>query len=185
MAGASELRGYSTDKPAVLNRLRRVEGQVRGIGRMVAGERYCIDVLTQIAAAQSALDGVALGLLDAHVRHCIAGADAAEVETKAAEVVATLSRASERPTHSTDKADLEARLDGDARRVAGIAEMVGADRYCIDVLAEIDVVKRGLQSVALGLVDAHIRTCMQGDEGARDEKVRELMAAVGRLVKTS
>ena len=64
-------RGYSTSKDALLKRLRRIEGQTRGIQKMVEDDRYCIDVLTQIAAVQAALDKVALGLLDDHVRHCV------------------------------------------------------------------------------------------------------------------
>ena len=67
-------RGYSADKQALLKRLARVEGQVRGIARMVEDDRYCIDVLTQIGAVRAALDKVALGLLDGHVRHCVADA---------------------------------------------------------------------------------------------------------------
>jgi CsoR family transcriptional regulator, copper-sensing transcriptional repressor len=66
-------RGYSASKDQLLKRLRRVEGQVRGIERMVEDERYCIDVLTQISAVQAALDKIALGLLDGHARHCLAG----------------------------------------------------------------------------------------------------------------
>jgi CsoR family transcriptional regulator, copper-sensing transcriptional repressor len=64
-------RGYTASKQQLLTRLRRVEGQVRGVERMVEEDRYCIDVLTQIAAVQAALDKVALGLLDGHTRHCI------------------------------------------------------------------------------------------------------------------
>lgn len=67
----SERRGYSAEKDALLKRLARIEGQVRGIARMVDDERYCIDVLTQISAIQAALDKVALGLLDGHARHCV------------------------------------------------------------------------------------------------------------------
>jgi DNA-binding FrmR family transcriptional regulator len=66
-------RGYSASKDQVLRRLARVEGQVHGIARMVEEDRYCIDVLTQIAAAQAALDRIALGLLDGHARHCMQG----------------------------------------------------------------------------------------------------------------
>jgi CsoR family transcriptional regulator, copper-sensing transcriptional repressor len=66
-------RGYSASKEQLLRRLRRVEGQVRGIEGMVEDERYCIDVLTQIGAVQAALDKIALGLLDGHARHCLAG----------------------------------------------------------------------------------------------------------------
>ena len=65
--------GYSASKDQLLRRLRRVEGQVRGVERMVDDERYCIDILTQISAVQAALDKVALGVLDDHTRHCIAG----------------------------------------------------------------------------------------------------------------
>ncbi len=64
-------RGYSATKDQLQNRLRRIRGQIGGIERMVEEERYCIDVLTQIAAAQAALDKVALGLLDDHARHCV------------------------------------------------------------------------------------------------------------------
>jgi CsoR family transcriptional regulator, copper-sensing transcriptional repressor len=66
-------RGYSASKEELLGRLARVEGQVRGVARMVEDERYCIDVLTQISAIQAALDKIALGLLDDHVRHCQMG----------------------------------------------------------------------------------------------------------------
>ena len=64
-------RGYSATKDQLSKRLRRVEGQVRGIEKMVDEDRYCIDVLTQISAVQAALDKVALGLLDGHARHCV------------------------------------------------------------------------------------------------------------------
>jgi CsoR family transcriptional regulator, copper-sensing transcriptional repressor len=64
-------RGYSADKDALLKRLARLEGQVRGVARMVDEDRYCIDFLTQISAVQAALDKVALGLLDGHARHCL------------------------------------------------------------------------------------------------------------------
>ena len=64
-------RGYSATKDQLQKRLRRIEGQVRGIERMVDEDRYCIDVITQISAVQAALDKVALGLLDDHARHCV------------------------------------------------------------------------------------------------------------------
>ena len=66
--------GYSENKEKVLARLRRIEGQVRGIEKMVEEERYCIDVLTQVAAAKAALEGVSLALLDDHMHHCVADA---------------------------------------------------------------------------------------------------------------
>jgi CsoR family transcriptional regulator, copper-sensing transcriptional repressor len=71
MTPPSTERGYSATKDALLKRLRRIEGQTRGIQKMVEEDRYCIDVLTQISAIQAALDKVALGLLDDHVRHCV------------------------------------------------------------------------------------------------------------------
>jgi DNA-binding FrmR family transcriptional regulator len=66
-------RGYTASKDQLLKRLSRVEGQVRGVSKMVEEDRYCIDVLTQIAAVQAALDKIALGLLDGHTRHCLTG----------------------------------------------------------------------------------------------------------------
>ena len=67
----SPTRGYTATKDQLLTRLKRIEGQVRGVEGMVKDDRYCIDVLTQISAVQAALDKVALGLLDDHARHCV------------------------------------------------------------------------------------------------------------------
>jgi CsoR family transcriptional regulator, copper-sensing transcriptional repressor len=67
-------RGYTATKDQLQKRLARIEGQVRGVSKMVEDDRYCIDVLTQISAIQAALDKVALGLLDEHARHCMLGA---------------------------------------------------------------------------------------------------------------
>jgi DNA-binding FrmR family transcriptional regulator len=71
MSTTPTVRGYSATKEQLLNRLRRVEGQVRGIANMVENDRYCIDVVTQITAVQAALDKVALGLLHDHAQHCV------------------------------------------------------------------------------------------------------------------
>jgi CsoR family transcriptional regulator, copper-sensing transcriptional repressor len=86
------IRPYSATKDQLLKRLRRAEGQVRGVQRMIEDDRYCIDVLTQIAATQAALDKVALGLLDGHVRHCIAEAPASERDEKAEELMGAVGR---------------------------------------------------------------------------------------------
>jgi CsoR family transcriptional regulator, copper-sensing transcriptional repressor len=85
-------RGYTATKDELLARLARVEGQVRGLARMVEYDRYCIDVLTQISAAQAALDKVALGLLDDHTRHCVIDAGEEEREERSAEMMAAVGR---------------------------------------------------------------------------------------------
>ena len=74
------MRGYTMEKDDYLKRLRRIEGQVRGIQRMVDEDTYCIDVLTQIASVRSALDQVALGLVDQHLHHCVIDAMTADPE---------------------------------------------------------------------------------------------------------
>jgi DNA-binding FrmR family transcriptional regulator len=84
--------GYQEDKEKLLKRLARVEGQVRGVSKMVTEERYCIDVLTQIGAIQAALDKVALGLLDDHTRHCVIEAEGGERVEKVDELMAALGR---------------------------------------------------------------------------------------------
>jgi len=76
-------RGYTINKGDYQKRLRRVEGQIRGLQRMVDNDEYCIDILTQISAATKALQSVAIGLLDEHIRHCVAGAAAAGDESDA------------------------------------------------------------------------------------------------------
>ena len=85
-------RGYTASKDQLVKRLRRVEGQVRGIERMVEDERYCIDVLTQISAVQAALDKVALGLLDGHARHCVIGGAEDVQEDRTDELMAAVGR---------------------------------------------------------------------------------------------
>ena len=87
-----EERGYTAEKEALLKRLARIEGQVRGVSRMVEDDRYCIDVLTQISAAQSALEAVALGLLDGHVRHCVVGSSGELQAQRTDELLAAVGR---------------------------------------------------------------------------------------------
>jgi CsoR family transcriptional regulator, copper-sensing transcriptional repressor len=89
---ATETRGYTATKDQLMSRLRRVEGQVRGVQRMVDEDRYCIDVLTQIGAIQAALDKVALGLLDDHARHCVIEGEDAKKEERTTELMAAVGR---------------------------------------------------------------------------------------------
>ncbi len=89
------VRGYSANKANYARRLGRIEGQVRGIGKMIDDDKYCIDVLTQISAVTSALQSVALGLLDEHLRHCVSHAVAEggeEADRKLAEASAAIAR---------------------------------------------------------------------------------------------
>ncbi|GAA4227999.1 DNA-binding FrmR family transcriptional regulator [Streptosporangium album] len=89
------MHGYSADKQAYLTRLRRIEGQIRGLQRMVEEDAYCIDVLTQVSAATRALQAVALGLLEDHIGHCVADAISTggpEAEEKVKEASAAIAR---------------------------------------------------------------------------------------------
>ncbi len=86
------MRGYTATKDQLQTRLRRIEGQVRGVERMVEEDRYCIDVLTQIAAVQAALDKVALGLLDDHAHTCVIGAEPDQRDERTAEMMAAVGR---------------------------------------------------------------------------------------------
>jgi DNA-binding FrmR family transcriptional regulator len=92
----SNAYGYSENKDKLLKRLARAEGQVRGIARMVEEDRYCIDILTQLAAVDTALESVALEILDDHVKHCVAGAlasgDEGDAETKIDELLEAVRR---------------------------------------------------------------------------------------------
>ena len=88
----TETRGYSATKDQLHKRLRRIEGQVRGIQGMVEDDRYCIDVLTQISAVQAALDKVALGLMDEHARHCIVNGPGDKQEDRTDELMAAVGR---------------------------------------------------------------------------------------------
>jgi len=88
--------GYTKDKDALVKRLHRIEGQVRGVEKMVEDDRYCIDILTQISAVTTALDSLAIRILDEHVRHCVAGAlasgDEADAGVKTDELIAAVQR---------------------------------------------------------------------------------------------
>jgi CsoR family transcriptional regulator, copper-sensing transcriptional repressor len=92
------MRGYYQDKVDILERLRKIEGQVRGLQRLVNEDTYCIDIMTQVSAVQSGLRKVALHLLDDHIRHCVAeslkvGADADKKITEATAAVGRLLKA--------------------------------------------------------------------------------------------
>jgi CsoR family transcriptional regulator, copper-sensing transcriptional repressor len=88
--------GYHADKPALVNRLHRIEGQVRGIEKMVEDDRYCIDILTQISAVGTALDALALRILDQHVNHCVvdalASGDDEDAQAKTRELLEAVQR---------------------------------------------------------------------------------------------
>ena len=90
------LHGYTKDKDTLIKRLHRIEGQVRGIEKMVEDDRYCIEIITQIAAVNTALDSLAYKLLDEHVRHCVAGAvtsgDERDAIEKTEELLAAVQR---------------------------------------------------------------------------------------------
>ena len=90
------MHGYAENKPLLVKRLHRIEGQVRGIERMVEDDRYCIDILTQISAVNTALESLAFQLLDQHVKHCVAGAfasgDEAEMAQKTSELLEAVQR---------------------------------------------------------------------------------------------
>lgn len=88
--------GYHHDKSAVLARLKRIEGQVRGLQRMVENDTYCIDVLTQVSAATRALEGVALRLLDDHLRHCVANAVQSDDDAEAERIITEAMKSIER-----------------------------------------------------------------------------------------
>ena len=88
--------GYHDQKKALVKRLHRIEGQVRGIEKMVSEDRYCIDILTQIGAVTTALEGLGFRILDDHVKHCVAGAlasgDESEAQAKADELLEAVHR---------------------------------------------------------------------------------------------
>ena len=94
------MRGYEINKDDYLKRLARIEGQVRGLRRMITEDEYCIDVLTQMNAVSGALKGVAVGLLDEHVRHCVSEATAAGDQGRADEMVTEATKAIERLVRS-------------------------------------------------------------------------------------
>jgi DNA-binding FrmR family transcriptional regulator len=92
----SPTHGYTPDKEQLLKRLARIEGQVRGVARMIEDDRYCIDILTQLGAVDTALEAVAIKVLEEHVQHCVAGAlasgDANEANEKSRELLEAVQR---------------------------------------------------------------------------------------------
>jgi DNA-binding FrmR family transcriptional regulator len=92
MSEPTPVRGYSASKDQLQKRLARIEGQVRGVSKMVDDDRYCIDILTQINAIQAALDKVALGLLDDHAHTCVIGAQPEQQNERTEEMMAAVGR---------------------------------------------------------------------------------------------
>jgi DNA-binding FrmR family transcriptional regulator len=94
--GAVQTHGYTENKADYLRRLRRIEGQIRGLQRMVENDDYCIDILTQVSAATKALQSVAVGLVDEHLRHCVANATRSGDESESDRIITEATRAIER-----------------------------------------------------------------------------------------
>lgn len=94
------MRGYTIGKDDYLRRLRRIEGQIRGLQRMIDQDEYCIDILTQVSAASRALHSVAIGLLDQHIRHCVREASLRGERDDASDMIAEATRAIERLVRS-------------------------------------------------------------------------------------
>ena len=94
--GEARTHGYTADKQQLLKRLARIEGQVRGVAKMIEDDRYCIDILTQLGAVDTALEAVALKVLEEHVQHCVAGAlasgDRQDAEQKSRELLEAVQR---------------------------------------------------------------------------------------------
>jgi DNA-binding FrmR family transcriptional regulator len=94
--GTGTTHGYTAEREQLLKRLARIEGQVRGIAKMIEDDRYCIDILTQLGAVDTALEAVALKVLEEHVRHCVAGAlasgDPEEAHGKSRELLEAVQR---------------------------------------------------------------------------------------------
>jgi DNA-binding FrmR family transcriptional regulator len=174
-------RGYTATKDQLSKRLARIEGQVRGVARMVDEDRYCIDILTQISAIQAALDKVALGLLDGHTRHCLIGHGSSEAtaDELMTAVGGLMRRAQYQPTADVSREEMLATIEGSVRDVA---TMVGDDRYCIDVVGAISSIQGRLDELSLQLLDGHTRHCLIGG-GSPDASTGELMGAVGRLMR--
>src|SRR5205823_12140100 len=129
-AQTTPVRGYTASKEQLQTRLRRIEGQVRGVQKMVDEDRYCIDVLTQIAAIQAALDKVALGLLAGHARTCVVGAEGDLQDERASELMAAVGRLMRRGCPRHRGADSDAR-----ERRLGAAALSGP---CFAALADRD-----------------------------------------------
>jgi DNA-binding FrmR family transcriptional regulator len=95
-ATEKKIHGYTADKELLMKRLARIEGQVRGIARMIDEDRYCIDILTQLGAVDTALEAVAIKVLEEHVQHCVAGAlasgDPKEANEKSRELLEAVQR---------------------------------------------------------------------------------------------
>lgn len=92
MTSLAHTHGYAADKEGLQKRLRRIEGQVRGVQGMVDNDRYCIDIVTQISAIQAALDKVALGLLEDHTQHCVIGGEPEKQEERTQELMGVVRR---------------------------------------------------------------------------------------------
>src|SRR5438045_3065103 len=155
-------RGYAATKDQLLNRLRRVEGQVRGVERMVEEDRYCIDVLTQISAIQAALDKVALGLLDDHAQHCVIGAEREEQREKTDELMAAVGRMMRHGPETRVIAGGHSLLPMMKLRLA-------APEWLVDIndLAELDYIREEGSEVRIGALTRH-RTLLESAElGAR------------------
>ena len=165
-------------------RINRIEGQIRGIGKMLGNKVGCDDVLNQISSVKSALNGVSKLILESHIRNCVVNDIKAGAEDeKISELVQTLNKMIDK-TSKKIKEDLPEMIKKIEIQVGKIKELV-EEEHCNEVLNEISLVKGELDGVSKLVLESHIKNCIVRDikSGNEDRVITELLYTLNKMIK--
>ncbi|AVQ27228.1 metal-sensing transcriptional repressor [Fusobacterium ulcerans] len=165
-------------------RINRIEGQIRGIGKMLGNKVGCDDVLNQISSVKSALNGVSKLILESHIRNCVVNDIKAGAEDEIiSELVQTLNKMIDK-TSKKIKEDLPEMIKKIEIQVGKIKELV-EEEHCNEVLNEISLVKGELDGVSKLVLESHIKNCIVRDikSGNEDRVITELLYTLNKMIK--
>lgn len=165
-------------------RINRIEGQIRGIGKMLANRVGCDDVLNQISSVKSALNGVSKLILESHIRNCVVNdIKAGSEEEIISELVQTLNKMIDK-TSKKVKEDLPEMIKKIETQVGKIKDLV-EEEHCNEVLNEISLVKGELDGVSKLVLESHIKNCIVRDikSGNEDRVITELLYTLNKMIK--
>lgn len=176
------LQSAKTQK-SILDRLNRIEGQVRGIKKMIEKSTYCDDVINQIEASRSALSAIELILLESHFKYCV-GEELRNGKMEAMEeILHTISKLTElEPSSKTEEPVID-RLNKAEEEIKNIKKMIEGEFYCDEIISQIEATRSLLRNTELVLLEGHLKCCVAEQlKGGKDEVVEEVLKTIKKLI---
>ncbi|SDJ80236.1 metal-sensing transcriptional repressor [Natronincola ferrireducens] len=168
---------------SILDRLSRIEGQIRGIKKMIEKGTYCDDVINQIEASRSALSSLELILLESHFKHCVARDLQQGKKGALEEAMITIKRLTDlEPSSQTEEPVLDGLSEAE-EAIKKIKKMIEVGTYCDDVIGQIEACRTLLRNIELVLLEGHLKRCVAGQlRDGKEEVIQEVLKTIKKLI---